>query len=206
MLEKQLEDLKPLDNRSLASRSAAIVLSDHDSNSNNNVTELASRVSVLEGLISSQNTTLKSLNATCKRLLEKKSSLVDKLDKALSHIENLQCARKDHMVDHHYKTETEIDHCDSCVAPPNLSALMHHTDLLPPGHAAGLWRREHSAECCEVILNGILKKNSEVSDEVRNVVLSEEAGATDGGLGSDSDASRSCVARLSRASLVRDVM
>ena len=96
MLEKQLDDLKSLEKRSLASCSTDTVSPETSKIANNE--ELTTRGSALEGLISDQNALLENLNVKYDLLLKENSSLklkLDALDKVLSSTEGFQCAHLD---------------------------------------------------------------------------------------------------------------
>ena len=96
MLEKQLDDLKSLENRTLALCSTDTVSSDTGKIFNNK--ELTMRESVLEGLISYQNALLNNVNAKGEVLHEENSRLklkLEALDKVLSRTGGLQCAHLD---------------------------------------------------------------------------------------------------------------
>ena len=79
MLEKQLDDLKPLESRGLASPGLSAALAGTDTADNS---ELAARVSALQKTIIEQNSLLSEMNNKCKLLLEDNVALKEALNNA----------------------------------------------------------------------------------------------------------------------------
>ena len=231
MLQKQLDDLKSLENQSLASSSTDIENSKTRKIANNK--ELTTRESVLEGLISDQNVLLENLNVKCELLLEENSSLkskLDALDKILSISGGLQCAHLDGNKDEGRINPILCNAGSSTHIVKNCSISSASRPCVGvPVAGSG----NHSAESSEIILNGIFKKDKDVTDEITNevvfAVLStvlpsltresilgvrdlrprrvfDEAEETGEGLAPRLGAPRSCVVNLRSADLVREVM
>ena len=205
MLEKQHDDLKSLENRSLALCSTDTVSSETGKIFNNK--ELTTRESVLEGLISDQ---LK----------------LEALDKVLSRTGGLQYAHLDENKDE------GLDNPIFCNAGGFTQIVKNHSISSSSRPCVGVsiaGSGNHSAESSEIILNGILKKDKDVTEEIINevvfAVLStvlpsliresilgardlrprrvfEEADDTGEGLASRSGAPRSCVVNLRSTDLV----
>ena len=216
MLERQLDDLKSLESRRPVSPGMANSSSQLENNSS--VTALAMRVTALEGLISNQNSLLESLNETCKLLLEENSTLRLKLDNAPHSVRN-----------------NIHNTCDAGSSNPT-TFNCHQPSFSPSRPCLGIsvaGSGDSGAESREVILNGVLKRDCEITSEVRNDIAfavlstvlpsfkrenvlgtrdlgsrgtSERAEKAGESLASSSGAPRSCVVNLGSADLVREVM
>ena len=227
MLERQLDDLKLLMNRGPVLPSSTSVLTESYIDPN---LGLASRVSGLEGLINNQNIFLEECSAKSKLLLEENESLKFKLDKALCGIESLQCAQ-----DNINSNKTDKTRPSSCTGGGSTQSVGCDEQLSRSslGVAVASMGFEGS-ELCKVIINGALKKDIEINDDIakgaafavlRTVLPSLEKDnvlearvlrarglperslrETGGSPGLRSDVPPSCIVRLSSAGLVREVM
>ena len=190
-------------------------------------------VCALEGLISDQNALLENLNLKCELLLKEISSLklkLDALDKVLSSTEGLQCAHLDGNKDEGLNSLIFCNAGGSTQIVKNRSIPLSFRPCVGVSVAGS---GNHSTESSEIILNGIFKKDKNVTEEITNevafAVLStalpsltrenilgvrdlrprrvfEEAEESGDGLAPRSGAPRSCVVNLRSADLVREVM
>ena len=139
MLEKQFDDLGTLKNGSPAMQSATTVITEAhrdniDNNNNNSYAELATWVTVIDELISSQNQLLDSLNTYCGLLLKENLSL--KFKNLLSSIKNIQCAHKE--TDRIWDLGSENDTVNVCKAGSSTVSVGNKDRLMCPSSRSGL--------------------------------------------------------------------
>ena len=155
---------------------------------------------------------------------------LDALDKVLSSTEGLQCAHLDGNKDEGLNSLIFCNAGGSTQIVKNRSIPLSSRPCVGVSDAGS---GNHSAESSEIILNGIFKKDKDVTEEITNEVvfavlstvvpsltresilgvrdlrprrMIEEAEETGDGLAPRSGAPRSCVVNLRSADLVREVM
>ena len=143
--------MKLLVNRSPVAYNHLSIASESKNDSN---LELAARVNDLEKIISKQNVLIEECQANSKLLLEENLDLKVKLDKALCGIEGLQCAHGNSSLSALADGST---HANNVINQPQSSWSSPST--------AGAGSGSDCSEPCEVIINGALKKDSEITDE-----------------------------------------
>ena len=173
MIQGQYDELKALRSQGLASSSLSAALAGTDVTDGSG---LAMRVSALERIIDSQNVLLNKLNDNCKLLLDENSALKGSLDSVQNTIASRSSctgACRDSLSAVNIGSNSGSNACASRDSGHSTPPVMHSVigaSLSPcssPG-ARDLRAEGGGVEDCELIINGILKNDCEISQEKLN--------------------------------------
>ena len=233
MLQEQLDELKSLMSKSPDSRSVHPLLS--NGGAAVDVANLTARVSALEGGLANHSGVLDETSTNTRLLLDATEGLKDDLKKVHGEIEGVHSACR--------ALDTKLDRKLDSGPPPTVNSLPGSTpdsgtyvDRSPRSFLAsgGAGVRDETTECRELVINGVLRNNYEISQEsLFNIAfatlstvypslgtgdiesaralqpqgpIEESSGVREEGLGHRLSTPPLCIARLTSARLVREVM